>query len=143
MATVTPLLRDFLSAAREEFSFLASELGYEEVPALTSTKNEYAVKFVNGEIAVLVEGINWGFGVNVLVSVGGQTAPLWAIAKAKGLTVAQIPQGQLAQLKVEASRLRNIANDLSCGNASVLAPALRVVAETAAENLKTKERRLP
>ena len=143
MATVTPLLDDFLSAARSEFSFLSSDFGYEEASALSSTKNQYAVKFVNGKTAVLVEGINWGFAVNVLVSVGAETAPLWAIAKAQGYLAEPYPPGQLAQLKFEANRLREVARDLLRGNASALAPALKVVAETTAQRTNTGERRLP
>jgi hypothetical protein len=143
MVTVTPLLHDFLFAARAEFSFLRSDFGYEEVPALPTTKNEYAVKFQKGEVAVLVEGINWGCGINVLVSIGDLTAPLWAIAKAKGRAIQPYPPGQLTQLKVEAHRLRAVAGELLCGNASELPLALAVVAKTAAETVRTKERRLP
>jgi hypothetical protein len=125
----SPSLEEFLKVAHEEFEFLHSEFGYLEIPA---GANPYATCYRNHGGTILVEGINWGFGVNVILHSPDQWVPLWAIAKVRGGS--QVVGTQLAQLKGYASLLREVASDVLAGSYAVFQSAAdemsRVIAET-------------
>jgi hypothetical protein len=63
-----PALDDFLRRARHEFHFLVVEFGFQEqtIPKRRGG-NPYEVRYRSGTTLVIVEGINWGYGVNVLL----------------------------------------------------------------------------
>ena len=139
MTTTSPTLAEFLATCRRDFSYLTSEFGYKEGPPI---RNEYAIRYFKGNIAVVVEGINWGVGVGVLISSGDETVPLWAIAKARG-SYNPPAHGQFAQLKDDARLLRAVASDVLRGDNAVFAAAARIVAETAVETAKPRQSWLP
>jgi hypothetical protein len=62
-----PTLEDFLRSVRQEFHFLVAELGFKEqrLPRHRDA-NQFQVRYRNATTLVEVEGINWGYGVNVL-----------------------------------------------------------------------------
>lgn len=112
--SVSPTLDEFLKAARQEFDFLRTEFGYSELPVVASP---YSVCYGNHDVTILVEGINWGFAVNVLLSSAERQVPLWAIARVRG--GAEVAGTQLVQLKGYANLLREIATDVLLGNNAV------------------------
>jgi hypothetical protein len=124
--TSSPTLEEFTTAARREFEYLSSEFGFIEGPP---TRNPFSVRYVSGDTEVVVEGINWGHAVNVLLRRGAETVPLWAIARCRGVTEKH-PAGQLAQLQYDAKLLRRVAEEVLRHDFSVFPAASRVVAET-------------
>jgi len=123
MTTQSPVLREFTDATRRHFSFLISDFGFSEAE-LPNDKdiNEFQVRYLSARVLVTIEGMNWGYGDQVLLSVREPSAnkvrpeiPLWPIVKLrqpdlyKSLMVAD---GQLAQLEVYATALRLCASDI-------------------------------
>jgi hypothetical protein len=90
MSTIyNPTLEDFLGRTRQEFHFLIVEFGFRE-QALPRHGDviQFQVRYHNASTLVEVEGINWGYGVNVLLGPRRQpifrredTFPLWPIVK--------------------------------------------------------------
>ncbi|MEO7862493.1 MAG: hypothetical protein ABIU05_19075, partial [Nitrospirales bacterium] len=117
---------------RTEFDFVREQ----------NARNPYAVVFSKAETTILVEGVNWGFGANVLISRGPLTAPLWAIALARGRRV-QPTSGQLGDLKEHATLLREFAVDILGGDASFYQAALSAMDLANGESITGKIRRLP
>jgi len=84
-----PSLDEFLTCARHEFGFLIAEFGFQEQALRGDADvNRYQVQYVNAIALVKAEGINWGYGVNVLLGPSRQpisgpedTFPLWPIVK--------------------------------------------------------------
>ena len=142
--TTNPSLDDFLSTARREFGFLVSEFGFTELPDKRAHPNPFCVCYTSVHMRVLVDGIMWGFGIQVTLSVtpGSSEIPLWAVAESRGIQC-QSPSGQLAQLACDAALLRRAATDILRGDCSSFPAALRVVEHHAAEAAKPKPRKLP
>lgn len=144
MTRTCPSLPEFLERARQSFGYLSSEFGFTEA---TPGRNEFSVSFVKEKTTLLVEGINWGYAVNVLVNHDGITVPLWAIAIARGYAVSDLEElskgDQLSQLSGYAMILRDLARDALSGDLSVIASAAEVVAQAHAEAQQQKVRWLP
>jgi len=142
--TTCPSLEEFLSTARREFGFLASEFGFTELPDTRVHPNPFCVRYKSQNATVTIDGIQWGFGVQVLLSAsaGQPTVPLWAVAESRGLKY-ELRSGQLAQLARDAALLRSAATDILRGDLSSFPAAMRVVDHHAAEATKPKRRILP
>jgi len=121
-----PSLDEFLTCARHEFGFLIAEFGFQEQALRGDADvNRYQVQYVNAIALVKAEGINWGYGVNVLLGPSRQpisgpedTFPLWPIVKLRrpdlydGLNAGD----QLEQLAAHAMALRACAADVLRGS---------------------------
>src|SRR5262245_17330380 len=136
-----PILEDFLERARHNFHFLTTEFGFHEQALPWRRKaNEYQVRYVNATTLVKAEGINWGYGVNVLLGPRRQpilraenTFPLWAIVKLRrsDLYDTLAIGDQLDQLGAHAVALRESASDVLRGDFTVRAEAERLMATQA------------
>jgi hypothetical protein len=126
-----PTLEDFLRCARHEFHFLVVEFGFKEqsLPRHRDT-NQFQVRYRNSTTLVEVEGINWGYGVNVLLGPRRKlifrseaTFPLWPIVKLRrpDLYDALNIGDQLAQLTAWATALRQCAEEVLRGDFSIRA----------------------
>ncbi len=126
-----PGLEEFLRRARLEFGFLTTEFGFEEQTLPTGADvNEYQVRYVNATTLIRVEGINWGYGVNVMLEPKRQSIvrsktvlPLWSIVKLRrpDLYDALAIGDQLEQLASHAIALRQCAEDVLRGHFDVRA----------------------
>ena len=135
----SPTPQEFVEAARQEFDYLRDDYGFVQG---TAVQNPCSVVFSRDQVTIVVEGINWGFGVNVLLSHAKERVPLWAIARAKGRQ--DLPaSGQLAQLRECAILLREVAEDVLKGDTSFLAIARQAMNQANAEASIPKVRRLP
>lgn len=80
----SPSFEEFQTTATDAFGFLLRQ-GFEAKPS--RLKNDFAVTLQGSSVSVHVEGINWGFGLQVWVEVRGrighveQGTPLWALVK--------------------------------------------------------------
>ena len=132
-----PSLEEFLARARHEFAFLIAEFAFQEqaVPQNWDV-NRFQVRYANSASLVRAEGINWGYGVTVLLGPKRQpisdpenTFPLWAIVKLRrpdlydGLNAGD----QLEQLAAHAIALRECASDVLRGNFDVRAAVDRLL----------------
>lgn len=146
---MSPLLADFLSTARREFSFLVSEFGFTEQLDISPYPNPFSVHYATPTTAVAVEGINWGCGVQVMLHAVSPLegippyVPLWALVEHRAPEESQPPTGQLAQLSCYASLLRRHAADVLRGTFTAFPGAMRVVDFHAAELAKPKKRKVP
>jgi hypothetical protein len=144
--TTSPSLDDFLGTARREFGFLVSEFGYIERPDTREHPNPFCVCYTSPRATVTVEGIQWGFGVQVTLSspsASGSSVPLWAVAELRDLPHREPVSSQLAQVSRDAALLRLGAADILRGDLSSFPAAMRVVEHHAAESAKPKQRKLP
>jgi len=139
MTTTSPSLQEFLRVAQQAFDYLRSDYGFSRC---LSGDNPYSVQFSRDQTSILVEGINWGFGVNILLSHEGERAPLWAFAIAKGCYEPPA-SGQLEQLRQYAVLLKTAAETILRGDASAFPAALSAMSEASAEASKPKPRTLP
>ena len=134
-----PTLEDFLRCARHEFHFLVVEFGFKEqsLPRHRD-KNQFQVRYRNSTTLVEVEGINWGYGVNVLLGPRRKlifrseaTFPLWPIVKLRrpDLYDALDIGDQLSQLTAWAAALRECAEDVLRGDFSIRAEVKKLTEE--------------
>jgi hypothetical protein len=145
-STMTPIdnptLEDFLRCARREFNFLVVEFGFLD-QALSKRRdvNPFQVRFRNATTLVEVEGINWGYGVNVILGPRRQplfraenTFPLWPIVKLRRPDLYdKLHIGdQLAQLSAWAVALRECAGDVLRGNFTIRAEVVKQMIEETA-----------
>ena len=86
----SPSLEDFKSHVRKRFTSLITEFGMREVDPML--RNDFSVALANDTTRIEVEGINWGFGLQVFVGARGLVSPadpqapetpLWALVKYK------------------------------------------------------------
>jgi hypothetical protein len=133
METRSPSLHEFLETGRRAFGFLVEEFGFVEA---AHARNPFGLQYRRGPLLLTVEGINWGFGVQVLfvpleneAPVHSQAVPLWAVAKVRcgdELEVAARASGQLEQLQSHATMLRKCASDVLLGDFTVFSDARKV-----------------
>jgi hypothetical protein len=134
--STSPSHDEFLSTARRKFGFLDSDFGFTEQRDSVSP-NPFSVTYLSSTAAVSVEGIQWGFGVQVILTclqpVEGILAsvPLWAVVKLRAPDETHVASGQLAQLGLDASLLRRYAADILSGDFTVFSAAMRVVEQFA------------
>jgi hypothetical protein len=83
--TTSPSLDEFLSTARREFGFLVSEFRFTGQPDLRAYPNPFSVHYVSSSTAVAVDGTQWGFGLQVMLTFLAPppgfppSVPLWAM----------------------------------------------------------------
>ena len=128
-----PTLEDFLRHARHAFNFLVEEFGFrEQASPKHPGANPYEVRYRSRTTLVIVEGINWGYAVNVSLGPKRQpifrspdTFPLWPIVKLRrpDLNRELAIGDQLAQLSSWAAALRESAEDVLRGDFSIRAEA--------------------
>jgi hypothetical protein len=144
--STNPSLDEFLSAVRREFAFLESEFGFTDQG---TGPNPFSVIYRSDRTAVEVEGTQWGFGTQVMLSrlepsVGTpRFVPLWAILQLRAPDGERVVSGQLRQLAIDASSLRRYATDVLQGDFTSFPAAMRVVERTATEDAKPVRRKLP
>ena len=129
MTIRSPTADEFLERARREFQFLEAEFGFlEQGPPARLDGNAFQLSYVNATTLVTVEGINWGFGVNVLLDQRRQplfrrkaSLPLWVLVKLRGpeLHDTLMRGDQLDQLASHAAALKHCASDVLRGDFSV------------------------
>lgn len=148
--TINPPLNEFLECARREYRFLVDEFGYSEV---AQSRNHFEVDYVNSTLLVSVEGINWGFGVQILltplrsgVAQHGEAVPLWCIAQLRcpvELEQSHHISGQLPLLASYARILRSCATDVLRGDLGIFPRARAVIDQEAARSRELKKSFLP
>ena len=125
-----PTLDDFLRCARQEFHFLQPDFGFREWTSGRLRVNQFQVRYRNATTLVNVDGINWGYGVNVLLGPRrqplfrpGDTFPLWPIVKLKrpDLYDRLAVGDQLAQLSTWAAALKECAGEVLRGDFGICA----------------------
>jgi hypothetical protein len=151
MSPYNPSLGDFLERARREFHFLVAEFGFEdELVSGRDDANDYQVRYHNRSTLVIVEGINWGYGVDVRLEPTRQPVfrpalrlPLWAIVKLRkpDLYDALAIGDQRTQLASHAVALRECAPDVLGGDFSIRAGVATVLEEAASRMRSSDEER--
>ena len=126
-------VEEFREYGRRAFHFLVEEYGFREVPAPKGkSANEFVVCFSNGVTWIGVEGINWGFGIDVRLASHDRAqmkyrtycfqdlldlrSPGFPIPAAKPTDTREI---QKAQMDSYAAALRVHAKDVLRGDFSV------------------------
>lgn len=144
-----PSLDQFLSTTRREFAFLVEEFGFIEHPDKSKYPNPFSVHYISATTTVAVDGINWGFGVQILLScrlkptAAGRRAPLWAIVRLRAPHEPEPISAQLQNLARDAVLLRSYAADVLRGDFTCFPAANAIVNQNAVERAKPKQRKLP
>jgi hypothetical protein len=126
-------VKQFREYGRRAFRFLIEEFGFLEVaPTKGKFVNEYMVCFSNGVTWVAVEGINWGFGIDVRLAshdLAHMRYPTYCFQdllnlRSKGLPIPTAKSTdsreiQKAQMDQYAAALRIHAKDVLRGDFSV------------------------
>jgi hypothetical protein len=153
--TYSPTSSEFLECAQREFQFLVGEFGFTVSipPSPGGGFGQFEVIYHSRHLDVSVAGINWGFGVQVILTPfeSGSVHPLervpfWAIAQLRcpdELQQAHQVSGQLAQLQAYACLLHTYGADVLRGDFTILPSANAVVAEEAARSREPKKGYLP
>lgn len=146
--TTSPSLDQFLNTAEREFAFLVSEFEFVQQLDPHGFPNPFSLQYRSSVLAVEVEGIQWGFGVQITLTrvsppPGSVMTPLWAIVELRAPQELRPISGQLAELAHDASLLRNYAADILRGDFSIFPSAMRVVERHAAESAQPTKRKLP
>jgi hypothetical protein len=149
--THNPTLDEFLRCARREFDFLVSQFGFHEEPVSgRGRSNEYQVRYAARTTRVIVEGVNWGYGVDVRLEPKRQPIlrsqirlPLWAIVQRRNPSLYEsLSVGdQLTQLAAQATALLECARDVLGGDFSVRDDVARIVEEAAARERSSERER--
>lgn len=145
--TTNPTLEEFISTTREEFSFLVTEYGYTEAPT-KNDENIFLVKFEKHPVRVSIEGINYGFGVQVMLTNMAasknevEEVPLWVVAELKNPGGIKPVSDQLKELAVLSEALNIYGNDILEGDLSVFPNAYKLMMEIA-NRADSPERKLP
>ena len=127
-----PTKEEFLSNARKEFAFLIREFGCTEKKPEVD-ENDFCVKYENDSVQVKIEGINWGFGVQVLIKrldiPGGEMSqiPLWAIEEVRNPGKRKVGGDQLQQLMRLSRSLKLYGSDILKGDFSIFREAYNVI----------------
>ncbi len=153
--TYSPTSSEFLECAQREFHFLVSEFGFTVSipPSPGGGFGQFEVIYHSRRLDVSVAGINWGFGVQVLLTPFEQGSvdplervPFWAIARLRcpdELEKWHQVSGQLAKMQSYAHLLRTYGADILRGDFTILPSANAIVAEEAARSREPKKGYLP
>lgn len=146
MAT-SPTLQEFLSSARANFAYLVEDYGFCEAP-VTDRENSFLVKYERPPVRVSIEGINWGFGVQVMLTNMAaaegeiQKIPLWAVEQLRNPLRNKPPSGQLRQLSALSESLRTYAKDILEGDFSSFSATDDLITKIA-NDVNDRKGRLP
>ncbi len=144
---INPTLNEFVTEAKKQFHFLEDEFGFSEI-SNDSSENEFLVKYEKQPVQVRVEGINWGYGVQVMLSNLSQSdnedsrIPLWVVARLRETDFNEKVSGQLQELAVASNTLRDCAKDILNGDFSVFPKAYKLMMEIANQT-EASGRKLP
>jgi hypothetical protein len=134
----SPSLSEFREIVREAFAYLEREFAFREVepPAQHVAVNPFLVWFASATTLVQVEGINYGFGAQVILGPADAgddwraAVPLWAIIKHRRPDLYDETfrsEGQLGEIRLYADALRETAGDVLRGDFRVLAAARAII----------------
>ncbi len=144
--TTNPTLEEFQSCTRQEFAFLIDEHGFTEVPTMKD-ENDFLVRFEKYPVQVNIEGINWGFGVQVmlanLAAGNNQVAkvPLWAIVEFSEPGALKHVSDQLQELAILSEAIKIYGANILNGDFSIFPDAYKLMMKIA--NQEKPERKLP
>ena len=116
-----PTFEEFVAQSRDAFAFL-SQFGFTDAPLPRKEFiNEFQVRFTNGKVTVVVEGIHWGYGAHVdLEDAAGVRVPLVLfVPREHRKTQAQRSLGepdQCVQIRTAAQHVRKHCVDLLQGD---------------------------
>jgi hypothetical protein len=117
----SPTLEAFIACANDAFGYLF-KCGFTKVPLpKDGFVNPFQVRFGNGKLVVVAQGINWGSSAEVyLEDVSGTEVPLVMFVPLEyrntiRSTRRNVPD-QLALIRIAAQRLRDHCDDLLAGN---------------------------
>ena len=116
-----PTLEEFVTLSRDAFGFL-SDYGLTDSPLpRQESVNPFQVRFANGKLIVVVEGINWGYGTDIyLEDAAGVRAPLVLFVPREHREAQAQPQAgesdQSVQIRTAAARIREHCIDLLRGD---------------------------
>ncbi|MEH6467097.1 MAG: hypothetical protein V7722_05660 [Porticoccus sp.] len=144
--STNPSLETFISAVKLDFEFLSKQFSFVEIGAYENG-NPFSIVYENKTTRVVVEGRNYGFGVQVMLSPAGNSEydnlmPLWALALSKSAQH-KLPSGQLKQLQYYSGLLRNYAEDELKGDFSSLSRVRAIIDEEFKKSQLPKKRYLP
>lgn len=132
-----PSLDEFLIRARHTFAFLVAEFAFDEQPSPRHTDvNPYQVRYLNATTSATVEGINWGYGVSVLLGPTRRRIlrrddafPLWPLVKLRrpDLYRSLWVGDQLEQLAAHAVALRECAAEVLRGDFDIRSEVERLL----------------
>jgi hypothetical protein len=121
-----PSSKAFQSRCRRCFSYLEVEFSFRKLPPGASA-NPFAVTYTRHDYSIIIEGISFGTGLNLLFQQG--TSPsigfghLLALRAPATLAVCTSAEGQLKQIEEYANALRSHAADLLAGDLAALKEA--------------------
>jgi hypothetical protein len=136
-----PTQAELLDAIRAEFSFLVEQFGFRDVVQRDEKYiNPYSVLYRKNQIAVLIEGISYGFSVDCQLRIehhGAIEAPVqFSLGYLMAMRTPRLLEprypdrrGQLTQLPRLAEGLREAAMDLISGDFSRLNDARPFIAK--------------
>ena len=116
-----PTFEEFVALSRDAFGFL-SEFGFTNAPLPEQEfVNQFQVRFTNGKIVIVVEGIHWGYGADVhLEDAAGVRVPLvlFVPGEHRGTQALRRPgePDQCVQIRTAAQRVREHCTDLLQGD---------------------------
>jgi hypothetical protein len=116
-----PTLEQFIAHCRKWFGFL-SEFGFRPAPnPQREFTNEFQTRFTNGNLVLVVEGINWGFGADAYFEdTAGARVPLVLFVPREDREVPSEPlptePQQVFELRMVAKRVRENCGDLLRGD---------------------------
>ena len=122
--TTNPSLDDFLAATQNQFRFLEDEFGFAKISNHPSD-NPFLVSYLKHPVQISVEGINWGFGVQVILrdletkDQEKSKIPLWALARLRGSESERVKSDQIQQLVGASNALRDCAGDILDGDTTI------------------------
>ena len=116
-----PTFEEFVAQAREAFGFL-SGFGFADAPLPQKEfVNQFQVRFTNGKLILVIEGINWGYNADVhLEDTAGVSVPLILFVprehrEAQAQRRPDEPD-QCVQIRTAAQRVREHCVDLLQGD---------------------------
>ena len=135
-------IENFRELCRREFRFLQEEYGFTErkLPKKEFV-NEFQVQYVNATTLVAIEGIHWGFGIDVRIGrVKPEAWETWKHYALEDLLQIRCPElslpeprirDQAFQLRHYAPALKKCADDVLRGEFSILPQLHRAIEERA------------
>jgi len=132
--TTNPTLKEFLECVRSEYHFLVERHGFFE-PDPLENGNPFGVQYQRSDMRISIEGTNWGFGVQILLTpieqgelVLRDMVPLWAIHQiAASNSTQRVLGSQLDQIRSYARFIQDRGSEGLAGNSELMARARGLV----------------
>ena len=127
--TTSPTLNEFLDCVRFEFGFLVNNFEFSG-PDPLENGNPFGLQYQSQDLRISVEGINWGFGVQILLTPitceelqPQDKVPLWAILRLVAPSLDWKLGDQLDQVRLYARSLRHESSEILAGNTEIFVRA--------------------